>query len=159
LDIRHNTVLDILDKYHDTGDVIDRPGRGRKRKIPELDRKRIVKKARKDKDSTEIAREYRKETGITVSESTIQRIVKESKLEYLVNQQVEVLSEANKEKRLVYAQTMKHHNWKKYFSQMRKHFCLGQKRKNPGKSEASAKSTMCTDIQLNFMCGRQRDSI
>ena len=129
LDIRHNTVLDILDKYHDTGDVIDRPGRGRKRKIPELDRKRIVKKARKDKDSTEIAREYRKETGITVSESTIQRIVKESKLEYLVNQQVEVLSEANKEKRLVYAQTMKHHNWKKVFFSDEKTFLLGTEKK------------------------------
>ena len=51
----------------------DRPGRGRKRKLTKEDEKKIIKKAKKEKDATEIAREIASETGITVHEQTIRR--------------------------------------------------------------------------------------
>ena len=61
--ISWHAVVEILKKYSASGLVKDRPGRGRKRKISEEDRKKIVKKAKKDKDSPEIAREFAAETG------------------------------------------------------------------------------------------------
>ena len=66
MEISRHTVIDLLKKYHEIGTVKDRPGRGRKRKIEEQFEHKILKKAAKDKDSTEIAQEYAAETGIQV---------------------------------------------------------------------------------------------
>lgn len=135
--ISRTTVIDILKKYHEIGTVNNRPGQGRKRKISELDEKKIVKKARKGKDATEIAREHEAETGMRVHERTIQRVIKKHKLQYLVREEVEELSEVNKSKRLAYAQAMKGYKWKKVLFSDEKTFLLGAEKthawQEPGK--------------------------
>lgn len=135
--ISRHTVIDILHKYHDIGTVRDTPRRGRPRLISEEEVKQIIKKAKKDKDATEIAREYEHKTGIKVSERTIQRIIREHGLQYLVREEVEEISEANEAKRLAYAQAMSEHNWKRVLFSDEKTWFLGAEKtrswQEPGK--------------------------
>ena len=57
--VQKTTVHKILTKYRKTGDIKDRPGRGRKRKISTEDEVKIAKKVKKGKSSSELAREYK----------------------------------------------------------------------------------------------------
>ena len=125
MEIRQHTVVDLLNKYHDTNSVRDRSGRGRKRKISEEEKKEIVKKAKRDKDSPVIAREFTKKTGISVGIRTVERTLRETKLSYLPKQTVEELSEDNKARRLEYAISMNKYNWKRVFFSDEKTFLLG----------------------------------
>lgn len=135
--IRQQTVIDLLKKYHEIGAVKDRPGRGRKRVVTEEDEKEFVKRAKKDKDATQIAQEYREKTGISISERSVQRILHKHNLRYLVHQKVEAISDANKAKRLQYAIEMRGHNWKNVFFSDEKSFFLGSEKTHsweaPGK--------------------------
>jgi len=134
-----DTVADLLKKYHDTGTVKDRPGRGRKRKLSAEDEKKIVKKAKHDKDARQIAREYESETGTKIDETTIRRVIHAHKLKWLVREHVEELTETNKAKRLAYAQAMSEHNWKKVLFSDEKTFWLGADKNHawqtPGKRQ------------------------
>ena len=88
----------------------DRPKGGRKRKISTEGEKEIIKKAIKGKDATEIAREYKRETGIQVDPTTVGRIISAHKLKWLPRHKVQELSEANEVKRLEYSRSISTHN-------------------------------------------------
>ena len=89
MEISRITVTELLHKYHESGSVKDRPGRGRKRKMTEEDKKEMVKKAKKGTDAPVLAREFTKKTGIAITERTVERTLRESKLRYLPKQKVE----------------------------------------------------------------------
>ena len=103
MEISTHTVSNVLSKYHQTGGVKDRAGRGRKRVITEEDEKEFVKKAKREKPATQIARECQAETGLSISEPRMQQIIHKHGLRWLVNEKVEEISEANKTARLDYA--------------------------------------------------------
>ena len=113
METSRTTVSDILSKCHETGGVKERAGRGRKRVITEEDEKKFVKKAKREKPATQIAREYKAETGISISERRVQQIIHKHGLRWLVNEKVEEISELNKAARLNYATEMRNYNWKK----------------------------------------------
>ena len=48
----------MIKKYNEEGTVSDRTGRGRKRKISDVEAKVMVREAKKGKFATEIAKEY-----------------------------------------------------------------------------------------------------
>jgi len=123
--IHRNTATAILDKYQATGTIKDRPGTGRKRKISPEDEKKIIKKAKQDKDAAQIQREFERETKIKVSVWTIRRVIDAHNLKWLVRQRVEELTEINKARRLEYCQAMNGHNWKKVLFSDEKTFFLG----------------------------------
>src|SRR5690349_11319697 len=95
--------------------------------------KKIIKKAKKEKNATEIARDYERET----SDATIRRIIKDQKLAWLSRQPIEALTPANEAKRLAYAHDMKNHNWKRVLFSDEKVFFLGAEKthayQEPGK--------------------------
>ena len=123
--VHRHTVESTLKRYHDTGTIKERAGRGRKRKITTEDEKKIFKKSKQGKNATEIAREYERETKMKVSESTVRNIIHDHQGKWMRRQQVEALTPANKAKRLAYAQAMKNYNWKKVLFSDEKVFFLG----------------------------------
>ena len=125
LGVHRHTVSAILSKYHETKTIRDRPRSGRKRKISTEDEKKIVKKAKQGKDAIEIAREYERETKIKVDRTTIGRLIHDHKLKWLIRQQVQELTAANKAKRLAYARAMSKYNWKRVLFSDEKTFYLG----------------------------------
>lgn len=133
MEIRQQTVVDLLKKYHEIGSVKDRPRQGRKRTITESDEKRILKKAKKDLDAKEIAQEF------AVNESTIRRVLRKHKLRYLTKDEVEELSAKNKEHRLNYAIAMQKYHWKRVLFSDEKTFPLGLTKRRawqqPGKRQ------------------------
>jgi transposase len=120
-----SAVYRILEKYWETNQTKDRPKRGRKRKISAEDEKKIIKKSKQGKNATEIAREHERETKVKVDPTTVGRLIATHNLKWLTRQQVEVLTDANKAKRLAYAQTMRSHNWSRVFFSDEKTFYLG----------------------------------
>ena len=102
MEISRTTVSDVLSKYHETGGVKERAGRGRKRVITEEDEKKFVKKAKREKPATQIAREYKTATGISINERRVQQIIHKQRLRCLVNEKVEEISELNKAAHLNY---------------------------------------------------------
>lgn len=135
--VHRNTITALLHKYHETGTVKERPGRGRKRKVSSEDEQRIIKKAKQGKNTNEITREFEDETGIKVSLTTIRDITKAHKLKWLPRLTIEELTEANQAKRLEYARAMSGYNWKKVLFSDEKTFFLGAMRthayQEPGK--------------------------
>ena len=120
-----SAVYRILEKYWETNQTKDRPKRGRKRKISAEDEKKIIKKSKQGKNATEIAREHERETKVKVDPTTVGRLIATHNLKWLTRQQVEVLTDANKAKRLAYAQTIRSHNWSRVFFSDEKTFYLG----------------------------------
>jgi len=103
MQISKTTVAQLLKKFQQTGLVSDLARTGRKRKISEQEENKIVKKAKKEKPASEIARELSQESKNEVSVDTVRRILHKHNLRWLVKQKVEALSEVNKAKRLDYA--------------------------------------------------------
>ena len=62
MNFERHSVYDVLKKEESTGSVDDKPGRGRKRKLTELDGKKIQKEAKKRKCAPEIARTFKKKS-------------------------------------------------------------------------------------------------
>jgi transposase len=157
LQISRPTVYNVLDKYHETGTTKDRAGRGRKRKISAADEKKIIKKAKKGQDATEIARDYERETKIKVDRTTIGRIIKDHKLKWLTIEQVEELSEENKAKRLAYARAMMQHNWFRVLFSDEKTFYLGATKthayQEPGKRKKYPKKRYPPKLNVWAGCG------
>ena len=56
--VTRKTVSNTIEKYNEEGTVSDRTGRGRKRKISDVEAKAMVREAKKGKFATEIAKEY-----------------------------------------------------------------------------------------------------
>lgn len=110
--ITERTVSLVLKKNRETGDVKDRPGRGRKRILSELDIKEIVRQAKRGKPATEIARLHNRKSKKHISENTVRGVLHQKGMVNLKDQPVEALSQANKEARVEYANDMEGYNWK-----------------------------------------------
>jgi len=124
MSINRRTVTDILHKYHETGDVKDREGRGRKRKLTIAEEKKIIRKAKKRKNATEIAREYKIETKKSITPQTVRNLFHEQHLYWLPEQGIEELSERNKQQRLEYCHQMETYKWKNVLFSDEKTFVL-----------------------------------
>jgi transposase len=119
--ISHHTVSDVYARYEETGDVKERPGRGRKRKLSSSDTKKIKKMAKKGKCAPQIRRECK----IDASPRTVQRELRKLGFFYGKIKKIERLSVKHKELRVEYAQDYEGYEWKKVFFSDEKTFELG----------------------------------
>ena len=110
--ITKKSVGAILKKEQETGTVHDRKGRGRKRKTTATDDKLIIREAKKGKSSPAITQELKKRTGKKVSNTTVQRRLKQHNYCYLKIQKLSRLTPEQKEKRMRYSQSKINANWK-----------------------------------------------
>ena len=78
-----NTVKRTIREYEMTGGVATHHGGGWKRKLDRKECERVVKKAKKKKSARQIADEYARDTGKTISDRTIRRIIHEGGLAYM----------------------------------------------------------------------------
>jgi transposase len=106
-----SSVTRLQEKVKETGSVKNRPGQGRKRKLSESQADKVRKRAKRGKNSPQIAKEMSQELKEPVSVDTIRRTIKEGELEYLVVEEEEELTEAHKSKRLAYAQKNLEKDW------------------------------------------------
>jgi transposase len=111
-DVAISSVTRLQEKVKETGSVKNRPGQGRKRKLSKKQADKVRKKAKRGKDSPQIAKEMSQELKEPVSDVTIRRTIKEGELEYLVVEEEEELIEEHKRKRLTYAQKELEKDWK-----------------------------------------------
>jgi len=107
-----STITRLQAKVEETGSVKNRPGQGRKRKLSPCQADKVRKKAKRGKDSPQIAQEISHELKEPVSVKTIQRTIKSGKLEYLVVEAEEEITDEHKSKRLAYAQENLEKDWK-----------------------------------------------
>jgi transposase len=123
--IHHSTVTNTLKRFHETGGIKERSGRGRKRKLSDKDERKIVRKAQKGEPAAQLAREHEAATGQSIHEQTVRNILHEHGFFYLTVQKVEALSEAAKLNRLNYAVKMKNYDWNQVIFTDEKTFQLG----------------------------------
>ena len=128
----------ILAKYRNTGGVQNRRGRGRKRKIPKQGEGKILRKAKKKKPATVIAREISQETGTSVHPQTIGNVLHRHNRRWLVEQKVEELSAENQAKRLAYAREMRENDWRRVLFSDEKTFLVDPLELTAGKSQEYA---------------------
>ena len=151
LGVHRHTVSAILSKYHETKTIRDRPRSGRKRKISTEDEKKIGKKAKQGKDAIEIAREYERETKIKVDRTIVGRLIHDHKFKWLIRQQVQELTAANKANHLAYARAMSKYNWKRVLFSDEKNFYLGaMKTRHPPKINVWAGAGAYMKTKLYF---------
>jgi transposase len=110
--VKRNTVKDILRKAKETGSVANRPGQGRKRKLSPKDREKVLKRAKRDQDSPQIARAMSQKLQQPISTRTIQRTLQHSPLKYLVIEEEIKLTPENKAKRVKFARNYADYDWK-----------------------------------------------
>jgi uncharacterized protein YprB with RNaseH-like and TPR domain len=101
--------------------VHDKPKSGRKRKLSEADTKTVLKEVKKRKTSPQIAQKLKKKASVR----TIQRTIKKEGKSWMRIQKIEKLTEAQKEKRVEYANEMKGYEWKNVLFSDEKTFWLG----------------------------------
>jgi hypothetical protein len=109
-----------IDPKKKKGSMKNKAGQGRKRKLTRKQEKAIAKKAKKGKDSPELAREVG-----DISPSTIQRTLKEQGLRYLTRRKREQLTEDQIKRRLAFARARLHDDWKYVLFTDEKSFQLG----------------------------------
>jgi transposase len=112
LGVKREHIREILKKYHETGSVLNRTGQGRKRKLDSMQTKNVVKKAKRGKDSPQIAREVSEKLQEPVGVRTIQRTIRRSGLRYLVLNEEEDLNENQIQRRLNFSQTHRNDDFK-----------------------------------------------
>jgi hypothetical protein len=112
LKCQENVVAEILKKIYDTNTVHDRPRSGRKRKISDVEGKKLAKQAQEGKYIRQITAEFEKKTKKSVDESTIRRAIKRMGKIYLKYRRVDRLTEAHFKARRRYARVMKDFNYK-----------------------------------------------
>lgn len=122
---KRDTVIEVYNRYKETGTVEDRPRPGRKRKTTPTQDNRIIKKARQRKSARKIAQEMTNE-GVSIKEQTVRRRVKEEKFFFLPPTKIQRLSKAHKRKRVNYARSMLNANFKSVLFTDEKSFWLGQ---------------------------------
>lgn len=104
LSVNHVTVRNTINRYQQTGDVDELPGRGRKRKLEEG----VVKKRlrRNSRMSTKVlARELKREGKADVHYTTVWRQGKREGLRWRVKKKKPQLTEGDEEARLAFAQS------------------------------------------------------
>jgi len=122
--INKQSVRNTLHKFRETNSVRDRPGRGRKRRVSEKEEKTIVRNAKKGKCAPQLAVEYQKRTGKSVSERTIRRVLKTHHLAYLKVTPIPRLTEDHIAQRLEYTQEMADVDWRSIIFSDEKSFWL-----------------------------------
>jgi transposase len=125
LGVTRQTIQNLLQKYKETGSVLNRPGQGRKRKLNSKEEKAVVKKAKRGKDSPQIAREMSEKLNEQVSDRTIRRTIKRSGAKYLVIEEEEELNEDQISRRLNFALQRKNYDFKYGLFTDEKKFQLG----------------------------------
>ena len=108
-----------------------------------------MKKAKKKKSARQIAEEYARDTGKTISDRTIRRIIHEGGLAYMKKKKIEKLTPANIKKRLAYAKDMKDFDWNFVLFSDGKPFISELKRQCAGKTLRTETKWKCLNIQLN----------
>lgn len=124
---RHN-VIKLIEKYQKTGTVERQPGQGRKRKLSARIAEQMAKKARHGASAEEIARDYNKkqqEEGKKVSSTIVRKTLKAAGLRYLVREEKQELTTAQKTRRLAYAKKRRKFNWRPVLFTDEKTFLLG----------------------------------
>ena len=91
-----SSVKRLKRKFRETGKVATRKGQGRKRKLSTKQKKSIIKKAKRGKKVPQITREVSRSIKEPVSTETIRRTIKESKLQYLVVEEEDELTQKQK---------------------------------------------------------------
>jgi hypothetical protein len=119
--ISFKAIRKILEKYDETQSVHDKPKSGRKRKLSEADVKAVLKEVKKRKTSPQIAQKLKKKASVR----TIQRTIKKEGKSWMRIRKIEKLTEAQKEKRVEYANEMKGYEWKNVLFSDEKTFWLG----------------------------------
>ena len=82
LHVAPNTVASTLSRFRETNTVHDRARSGRKRKLSREEEEKMIRKAKKGLKSPQITREYKRETGKTISDRTVRRTLKVQHLAY-----------------------------------------------------------------------------
>ena len=92
-----------MKKWREQKEIKNLPGRGRKRKLSESQRRAVIKQGARDKDAPEITRAMNRKLEEPVSCRTIQRALSSSVLKYLVEEEETKLTESQKERRVKFA--------------------------------------------------------
>jgi transposase len=108
---RRQTVEDVWRRYKETGTVDERPRSGRKRKLSPAEDRKLLKKATQRKSASKISAELSSE-GISLSEISVRRRLKEEKFFFLPTKKIERISKANKQQRMKYAKEMLNTNYR-----------------------------------------------
>jgi transposase len=104
-------IRNVLKKYRETGSVANRPGQGRKRKLNPQQERAVVKKLKRGKNSTRVAREVSQKLKQPISPRTIRRIGNKGGAKYLVVEEQDLLTEEHKRKRVEFARRRAKHDW------------------------------------------------
>jgi transposase len=118
------TVYNTWKRFKKKRSMATKKGQGRKRKLTNKQRKQLAKKAKKGKESPQLAKEYSPKVG-GVSESTIQRELKREGLQYLVIENKDLLTENQIKRRLKFAKEHRNDDWKYALFSDEKSFQLG----------------------------------
>jgi len=119
-----NTITNTWKRFKKKRSLKTKKGQGRKRKLTKKQEKQLVKKAKKGKDSPELAREYSQKVG-GISERTIQRELRREGLRYLVVEKKDLLTNDQIQRRLKFARERLNHDWKYAIFTDEKSFQLG----------------------------------
>lgn len=107
-----STVNHWLETFRSTGDVIDKPGRGGKRKTSQSEDEKILKAAESSPSasSIQLSRSL-EERGVNVSSSTVRRRLHEAGYVYGSPLPKPLLKEDHRKSRLKYARQNLRRNW------------------------------------------------
>ena len=109
-----DTVKTWIDRYQETGDVQDEKGRGRKRKTSEKEDLDIISMAKKQRTSTLIdISTTMSNQGTDISFMTVKRRLNEQGYYKLQPLKKPLLSDTNRENRLIWAKKNKKTDWSK----------------------------------------------
>lgn len=101
--VDRSAVKKIMKKWRERKLVGNLPGRGRKRKLTESQRRAVLKRGERKQDAPEITRAMNRKLEEPVSCRTIQRTLRGSSLKYLVEEEETKLTESQKQKRVKFA--------------------------------------------------------
>ena len=126
LKIGRRTVQEIVKKYADTGDVQDRPGRGRKKKTSPREDRKIIQSSIKDrrKSARDISKEIKEEIGLELSSRTIRRRLLNAGLKSCRAKKKPLLSQKARQKRLQWALEHRIFVWDNVVFSDESRFCL-----------------------------------
>jgi transposase len=119
-----HTVQNTWKRFKQKRSLKNKAGQGRKRKLTTKQAKQVAKKAKKGKDSPELAREYYGKVG-GISARTIRRTLRDQGLRYLVRRKLPILTVEQQKLRLAFAKKRLNYDWKYVLFTDEKTFQLG----------------------------------
>ena len=125
LSVSHVTVRNTINRYQQTGDVAELPGRGRKRKLEEGVVKKLLRH-NKRRSARVLARELKREGKADVHYTTVWRQAKREGLRWRVKRKKPRLTEGDAEARLAFGQSPRKRGfWKRVVATDEKCIQLG----------------------------------